>query len=52
MAGNRYAFTVTELHYEEHADQTALQREDAALTLFIKNMYAFEYIVVFCDAMN
>ena len=24
---------------------------DGALTLFIKNMYAFEYIIVFCDVL-
>ena len=49
MEGNRYAFTVTDLHYAKHADQAALSREEAALTIFIKNVYAFEYLVVFCD---
>lgn len=49
MAGNRYAYTVTDLRYEKHADQTVLQQKDADLTLFIKNVYAFEYILVFCD---
>lgn len=49
MEGNRYAYEVTDLRYEKHADQAALQRKDAALTLFIKNIYAFEYIIVFCD---
>lgn len=49
MAGNRYAYTVTDLRYERHADQSALQRKDADLTLFIKNMYDFEYIIVFCN---
>ena len=52
MQGNRYGFAVKDLRYEKHADQAALQREEAALTLFIKNVYAFEYIVVFCDALN
>ena len=50
MEGNRYAFSVTDLRYERHADQAALLRQEADLTLFIKNMYAFEYIIVFCDA--
>ena len=49
MEGSRYAYTVTDINYEKHADQTALNRNDGALTLFIKNIYAFEYIVVFCS---
>ena len=49
MEGNRFSYTVSDIRYEKHADQTALQAEDAALTLFIKNIYAFEYIIVFCD---
>ena len=49
MEGNRYTFFVTDLRYEKHADQVALQREDATLTLFIKNVYAFEYLIVFCN---
>ena len=49
MEGNRYACTIVDLLYSQHADQAALQREDAPLTLFIKNVYALEYIIVFCD---
>jgi len=49
MEGNRYAFAVKDLRYEKHADQTALRREDAALTLFVKNIYGMEYLIVFCD---
>ena len=52
MEGNRFSYTVTDICYEKHADQTALQRKDAALTLFIKNVYAFEYIVIFCSPAN
>lgn len=52
VEGNRFSYEVTDIRYEKHADQTALQREDAALTLFIKNVYAFEYIVIFCHAMG
>lgn len=52
MEGNRYTYAVTNLRYEKNADQAALQREDAALTLFIKNVYGFEYIVVFCDVLS
>lgn len=50
MEGNRFSYQVTAIRYEKHADQTALRQEDAALTLFIKNVHAFEYIVIFCNA--
>lgn len=52
MEGNRFSYQVTDIRYEKHADQTALQQKDAALTLFIKNIYALEYIVVFCDVVS
>ena len=49
VEGNRYTFTITSLRYEKHADQTALQRVEAALTLFIQNIYSFAYQSVSCD---
>ena len=49
MTGNRYAYTVKSIIYRTHADRAALNSEESALTLFIKNAYAFEYILVFCD---
>ena len=49
MEGNRYTLEISDLRYKKHADQIALQSCDAALTLFIKNVYAFEYLIVFCD---
>lgn len=49
MEGNRFSYTVSGIRHEAHTDQAALQKEYAALTLFIKNIYAFEYIVVFCN---
>ena len=52
MEGNCYTYEVTDIRYEKRADLTALQREDAALTLFIKNIYAFEYIVIFCNTVD
>ena len=52
MEGNRFAYEITDIRYEKHADQTALHREEAALTLFIKNIYAFEYIVIFCTTVD
>ena len=52
MEGNRYTYAVTDIHYEKHADQAALHQEEAALTLFIKNVYGFEYIVVYCNTLD
>ena len=51
MEGNRYTYEITSLRYESHADQTALQRVDASFTLFIKNIYSFEYLIVFCNEL-
>ena len=49
VEGNRYTFRVSAMRYERHIDQTALQRHEAALTLFVKNIYSFEYLVIFCE---
>ena len=51
VEGNRYTYAVTNLRYEKHADQTALNREESVLTLFIKNVYDFEYLIISCDIM-
>lgn len=52
MEGNRFSYTVTDIRYEKNADQAALQRRDGALTLFIKNVYALEYIIIYCDVLR
>ena len=52
MEGNRYSYTVTDIRYEKNADQSTLQRKDASLTLFVKNVYAFEYIIICCDVVH
>lgn len=52
MEGNRFSYAVASIRYEKHADQATLSQQDAALTLFIKNVYAFEYIVIFCDVLS
>lgn len=51
MEGNRFSYTVTDICYENNADQSTLQRKESSLTLFIKNIYAFEYIIIYCDIM-
>ena len=52
MEGNRFAYQITDIRYEQHADQNALTQKDAALTLFIKNIYAFEYVILFCNTVE
>ena len=52
MEGNQYTLYITSLRSEKHADEAALTREEAALTLFIKNIYAFEYLSVSCNVSN
>ena len=52
MEGNRFQYAVTDIRYESHADQAALGQQEAALTLFIKNVYAMEYILIFCDTAS
>ena len=49
MEGNRYSYEVKDIRYEENADRSTLDCEESSLTLFIKNVYAFEYIVVNCQ---
>ena len=51
-AGNRYTYTVTNLQYKSHADQTVLNREESALTLFVKNVYDFVYLIVSCNVVS
>ena len=48
--GSRYTYTISSLCSEKQADQGALQKKEAALTLFVKNIYSFEYLIVFCNA--
>lgn len=52
MEGNRFSYTVTDIRYEKNADQSTLQRKDTSLTLFVKNVYAFEYIIIYCDVVH
>lgn len=51
VEGNQYTFAITSLRYEKHADQAALQFEEVPLTLFIKNIYSFEYLIIFCNVL-
>ena len=52
MEGNRYSLKVTDIRYADHASQSTLSRTPAALTLFIKNIYGFEYLIVSCNVSD
>ena len=52
MEGNRFSYQVSDIRYEKHADRETLQKQTAALTLFIKNIYSFEYIIIFCNPLG
>lgn len=52
MTGNRYGYAITDICYRQHADSETLGSKDADLTIFIKNIYGFDYIILFCDAQK
>lgn len=52
MEGNLYTYSVSDIRYTNNADRAYLESEEADLTLFLKNIYAFEYIVVFCEVLD
>jgi hypothetical protein len=52
MEGNRFTYAVTGIRHEKNADQSTLHKKESSLTLFIKNIYAFEYIIIYCDVRN
>lgn len=52
MTGNQYAYTISDILYRDHADNESLHAENADLTLFIKNIYSFEYIILYCNAWH
>lgn len=49
VEGNRYSFEIKSMRYEKHIDQNELAQEGYPLVLFVKNIYSFEYLLVFCD---
>ena len=52
MEGNCFSYDVTDIRYEKHTDQETLRQKDAALTLFVKNVHASEYLIIFCDVLH
>jgi sortase A len=49
MNGNRYSYVVADIRYTRHAGEEIPDNQDADLTLFIQNIYAFEYIWIYCS---
>ena len=49
MEGNRFTYTITNLNYRDNADKATLTANKSALTLFIKNVYDFNYLIVCCN---
>lgn len=49
MTGNRFSYEVTDIQYSDHADRQTLNSETDDLIIFIKNIYAFEYIIIRCS---
>ena len=49
MTGNRYSYTVTDIRYAKHADPETPESREADFMLFIQNVYAFEYIRIYCN---
>ena len=52
MEGNRFSYQVTDIRYAQHTNQETLHQQEAALTLFIKNIYSFDYILIFCNPVG
>ena len=48
MTGNRYRYVVEDIRYTRHAGEETPDSREADLTLFIQNVYAFEYIQIYC----
>ena len=48
MEGNRFSYSISDIRYENHIGSTELDKVDSSLTIFIKNIYGFEYMVIYC----
>ena len=49
VEGNCYSYAVSAMRYEKHVDQAALEQETSDLTVFVKNIYSFDYLIIFCN---
>lgn len=49
MTGNRYSYVVADIRYTRHASEEIPDSRKSDLTLFIQNVYSFEYIQIYCN---
>lgn len=52
MTGNRFSYEVADIQYSDHADNQTLASDPHDLTIFVKNVYAFEYIIIRCSSQG
>ena len=52
MTGGRYGYAIADICYRQHADSETLNSKAADLTIFIKNIYGFDYIILFCNTQK
>ena len=48
MTGDCYSFEVFDIQYRKHADNDSLFSDKDDLTIFVKNIFEFEYIIFRC----
>ena len=49
MTGNRYSYVVEDIRYISHTDAKNPDSRESDLMLSIQNLYAFEYIRIYCN---
>lgn len=47
--GNRYIYNVTDIKYSKNINNDVLDKGEHDFTLFVRNIYGFEYVIIFCD---
>ena len=52
MEGNRFTYEIGSMRYEKHAGRSALTHTESDLVLFIKNVFAFDYLIIYCNCAN
>lgn len=51
MLGNRFSYSVADIKHVKNIDADALRAYGADLVVFVKNIYDFEYIVIYCNSL-
>lgn len=52
MTGGKYSYQVADIKYRKKAGDTTLNAIEDDLTIFIKNCYSFEFIILYCNAFG